>query len=89
MRISGLPNFKKLWGRITSNIPAGNYSLQVTNNYNLQEWNGDKYFILSTNSSFGGRNYTLPIFLLISSILSAIGAFIIYRTNREYMKSIK
>jgi hypothetical protein len=31
MRIATLPNFRKLWGRINSDLPAGNYTLLINN----------------------------------------------------------
>jgi len=35
MRASGLPNFKKVWGKIYQNLPAGKYQMVIQNNYNL------------------------------------------------------
>jgi hypothetical protein len=31
MRISSLPNFRKVWGRINNDLPAGQYSVLITN----------------------------------------------------------
>ena len=31
MRIAAMPNFRKLWGRVEDNLPAGNYTLNITN----------------------------------------------------------
>ena len=31
VRIATLPSFRKLWARINSNLPAGTYTLKVTN----------------------------------------------------------
>jgi hypothetical protein len=61
MRISGLPNFSKLWGKIHQDLPAGDYVMTIGNNFSLKEWSGNKYFILTTNSSAGGANYLLPV----------------------------
>jgi hypothetical protein len=81
MRISGLPNFQKLWGKIYQNLSPGNYIMNVGNNFNLKEWSGNKYFILSTNSSAGGTNYLLPVELLIGSLACFIAAFYLRRTS--------
>lgn len=35
MRIAALPEFRKLWGRIETNIPAGNYTLTIDNSKRL------------------------------------------------------
>ena len=61
MRLSGLPNFQKVWGKIYQNLSPGDYTMTVTNNFNLKEWSGNKYFILSTTSSAGAANYLMPI----------------------------
>ena len=31
MRIAALPDFRKLWGRILVDIPAGSYRVDITN----------------------------------------------------------
>lgn len=40
MRISPTSDFKKLWGRIEVDLPAGNYSFVVTNNYPVSNFGG-------------------------------------------------
>jgi len=63
MRIAPLPNFRKLWGRINSNIVPGNYTLLIDNSkswimlgYKMTDFNGSKYFVLSTSNFFGSKN---------------------------------
>ena len=48
MRPSGLPNFKKLWGKIHQPLDPGEYTLNVANNYRLPNWSDNKYVVLST-----------------------------------------
>lgn len=31
MRISSLPNFRKLWGKINQDLPSGTYTVQIDN----------------------------------------------------------
>jgi hypothetical protein len=31
MRTAGLPEFRKLWGRIETQLPAGNYLININN----------------------------------------------------------
>jgi len=88
MRIGGIPNFKKLWGRIDSNLDTGVYELRVITNFNLEEWSGNKYFILSTKSSFGGKNYLLPILFLITGCLCVLATILLLRTSRRYVESV-
>jgi hypothetical protein len=61
MRAAGLPNFKKMWGKIHGPLVPGSYELHVSNNYRLKDWEDNKYLILSTVSSVGGQNYLLPV----------------------------
>lgn len=82
MRISGLPNFKKLWGKIYQNLNAGNYTMTITNSYNNTLWSGNKYFILTTDSSAGGSNYLLPVVLLIAGITSFVGVFYLVKVSK-------
>jgi hypothetical protein len=75
MRIAGLPNFNKIWGKIQQNLSPGSYVMTINNNFNLKEWSGNKYFILSTNSSAGGPNYLLPIQLLLVGLVCFVAVF--------------
>lgn len=88
MRTSGLPNFKKLWGKIYSPLAAGNYTMTVTNSFNLTEWSGRKSFILATDSSAGGKNYLLPITLLLASLASLIAAAHLKRVSNLYRRAV-
>jgi hypothetical protein len=81
MRPAGLPNFKKLWGRIqTFNngeiLPAGNYVFKVKNMYPVDKFNGEKLFVLSTVNSFGGKNSFLGISYLVVGSLCIIMAIV-------------
>jgi len=61
MRTAGMPNFRKLWGRVRSDIPKGTLSLTINNNYDVSSFDGKKTFVLSTTNAFGGKNYFLAI----------------------------
>jgi ABC-type branched-subunit amino acid transport system permease subunit len=80
MRTSGLPNFKKPWGRIERDLPVGNYTVQIANNYNSVNWHGNRGIVLTTRSSVGGKNFLLPTsFLLISLMCLVAGIFFCWR----------
>ena len=35
MRTAGLPNFRKLWGKIETDMLAGSYHITITNSINI------------------------------------------------------
>jgi len=61
MRTAGLPNFKKLYGRIDDDLPKGLFKVTINNRYDVSSWGGSKAFVLSTTNYFGGTNYFLAI----------------------------
>lgn len=65
MRPAGLPDFRKLWGRIEQGLTKGKYYLKVTNNYQVESFNGKKSFVLSTVNMFGGDNTFLAVVYLV------------------------
>jgi len=57
MRVAGLPNFMKLWGRIDVPIKAGSIvSVHYVSNFPVKPFDGRKAIVLSTASALGGRN---------------------------------
>lgn len=62
MRAAGLPNFRKLWGRIDEGLDKGSYTIEIDNQYNVKPFKGKKYFVLATTNYLGGKNYLLAYF---------------------------
>ena len=65
MRTAGLPNFRKLYGKVTEDLMKGKYELRIGNNYNVNSFAGSKYFVLSTTNLLGGTNYFLAVCYII------------------------
>ena len=77
MRPSGLPNPKKLWGRIEQDLESGTQiDVVINNNYNVDFYEGKKKIILSNANKFGGKNKVLGISYIIVGGLSLICAII-------------
>ncbi|MBN3321398.1 CC50B protein, partial [Atractosteus spatula] len=86
MRTAALPNFRKLYRRITkgnysSGLPAGNYSLEISYNYPVAIFQGQKKVVFSNVSWMGGKNEFLGIaYLVIGSlcIVMSVVMLIVY-----------
>ena len=78
MRPAGLPNFRKLWGRIDDRDFEPNTNLKVTieDKFDVSSFNGQKYLILSTVNAFGGKNSFLGISYIVLGGISIILAVV-------------
>ncbi|XP_027351100.1 ALA-interacting subunit 3-like [Abrus precatorius] len=85
MRAAALPTFRKLYGKIETDIEVNEeISIVIENNYNTYEFGGRKSMILSTTTWIGGRNNFLGmayIFIGAVSLLLAIGFLLLYVTQ--------
>ena len=77
MRPAGLPNFRKLWGRIEQEIEENsNVEVTIEDNFNVTSFNGQKYLILSTVNAFGGKNSFVGISYIVLGGISIILAVV-------------
>lgn len=71
MRPSGLPNPKKLWGRIRQDLKKGNkLTLKVQNNYDVSIYEGKKKLVFSTTNFLGGKNVFLGVSFVVVGCLT-------------------
>ena len=78
MRPAGLPNFRKLWGRIDDRDLQKGTKVKVTieDNFDVKSFNGKKFLILSTVNAFGGKNSFLGISYIVLGAISIILAVV-------------
>ena len=72
MRPSGLPNFRKLWGRIDKDLEKGDYYFMINDVFDVKKFKGKKYVILSNANMLGGKNDGLAICFIIVGVLSIV-----------------
>ena len=72
MRSSGLPNFRKLWGRISEGLEMGDYMLVVDNQFEVRPFSGKKSFVISTISSMGGKNPFLAVAYIVAGVFCLV-----------------
>jgi len=69
MRVAGMKDFRKPWGIIRGGIKAGEYTLIIENNYDVNSFNGGKKFFMSTTNAYGGTNKFLAVsYLVVGSL---------------------
>ena len=72
MRPSGLPNFRKLWGRIDNELEKGDYYFMINDVFDVKKFKGKKYVIISNANMLGGKNDGLAICFIIVGVLSIV-----------------
>ena len=89
MRPAGLPNFRKLWGRIEDNDLKKGQIITVTieNNFDVTKFDGKKFLILSTVNAFGGKNTFLGIsYIVLGAICIVLAVVFIIGYNVHQKK---
>ena len=90
MRTAGLPNFRKLYGKLDKDLKAGTYYLHVQNNYDVSSFKGNKSFVMSTTNILGGQNYFLAIcYIIVGALCLMFGIifFIAYMNRKSQSRS--
>jgi hypothetical protein len=89
MRTAALPTFRKLDGRIESDIMASDeITVVIQNNYNTYSFGGTKALVLSTASWIGGKNNFIGIaYVAVGGIclFLAMGFVVLYVIKPRYV----
>eukprot|EP00916_Digyalum_oweni_P022425 GHVL01037149.1.p1 GENE.GHVL01037149.1~~GHVL01037149.1.p1 ORF type:complete len:326 (-),score=52.04 GHVL01037149.1:1681-2658(-) len=68
MKLSGLPNFKKLWGKISEDLTFP-ITIEVNNRYPVKSYDGTKSVVIATTNWTGGKNNFIGIAYIIGGSL--------------------
>jgi len=71
MRTAGLPDFKKLY-RIIDTDMDGVYTVQIDSNYPVASFGGKKFVVFSTTTWIGGKNTFLGYAYIVVGIICAV-----------------
>jgi hypothetical protein len=80
MRTAALPTFRKIYGRIETDLqPGTKLTININNHYNAYSFGGSKKLVLSTASWIGGRNDFLGIsYIVVGCATILMGLVFLY-----------
>jgi hypothetical protein len=77
MRVGATNNFRKLYAIIDEDLNEGKYTMVIVNRMDEDDFGGEKHFVLSTASKYGGKMDGFAYLLLITGIISSVWAVLI------------
>jgi hypothetical protein len=75
-RTGALPDFRKLWGVIDEDLDEGTYTMKISNQYSVDDFDGKKFFVLSTTNEFGGKNREFAIVFVVFGVIALFQAIV-------------
>lgn len=84
MRTASLPSFRKLYRIIDVPIPAGEYMMVITEQYDVSPFEGKKSFVVATVSWVGGKNTFLAGAYLGVGFAALLVGIIFFAVHKLY-----
>ena len=78
MRTAGLTSSRKIYGTIKDGLKAGNYSVEIDNQFNVEPFSGKKFFVMTTTNALGGSNTFLATSYIIFGTFCLLFAFVFF-----------
>ncbi|XP_062970914.1 cell cycle control protein 50C-like [Cynocephalus volans] len=81
MRTAAFPTFKKLYRRLIrthhfiKGLPAGNYSFNITYNFPVTRFQGEKSVVLSTQTQYGSKSRFLGLAYTVTGAVTWLASF--------------
>ncbi|XP_065072161.1 cell cycle control protein 50A-like [Rhopilema esculentum] len=90
MRVAAFPTFRKLHKIKEGGLSAGEYEIDVTYNYPVSAFKGEKRVILSTSTWIGGKNPFLGIaYIVVGCICIICGAVFLFVHLKVRTRALK
>ncbi|XP_061484228.1 cell cycle control protein 50C-like isoform X4 [Rhineura floridana] len=92
MRVAAFPTFKNLYRRLSrtkefaDGLPAGTYGLQISYNFPVTKFKGEKQVVFSTVTWSGGRNPFLGIAYTVTGAVTLLASCIITVIHLKFEK---
>lgn len=55
----------------------GHYRLQIHSNFETKDWKGEKWFVISTNNEFGGKDTFMGMVFICTAIVCLLLASVL------------
>ncbi|CUG80353.1 membrane-associated protein, putative [Bodo saltans] len=77
-RTSSMPDFLKLYRVIQTELPQGDYLVDIMERFDTVSFQGEKHLVLATRSWIGAKNYVLGVALLVLGCLAFVSVLAIF-----------
>jgi len=89
MRIAALPTFRKIYGRIETDLqPGTKLTININNLYNTYRFGGSKKLVLSTASWIGGKNDFLGLSYIVVGCISILLGLVFLYVHWKYPRPL-